>query len=303
MLKRSLSIALTLLFVYSLAIADDAGLHYPHYSINDIGCLSCHYESTENPPEWFTHIPQDLDDTPYNNLCNSCHNNIIATSVKPHSSLTTSTRYHPEKGGWAIECRHCHWVHHQYQTVMYGSPTYLYSGTSTEVTTTTVTQNGASWNSGQYNGYILIPNINQVSYNYLITNTTSDTLTVETSGSHPEPIDLSRTAAGDTFAIIYGKLIRPYIPTPNSGYKQARYFNNNGSNSFADGDTIVDGVCQICHTEANHFLNTGEINPEHGGDGYDHSITVGTYCMTCHPHTTGFSHGGSTGGGNCEECH
>ena len=280
MLKRSLYIVLTLLFVYSMGFADDAGLHYPHYSINGISCLSCHYESTENPPEWFTHVPQDLDDTPYNNLCRSCHNNIIAVSVEPHSSLTTSARYHQDDGGWAIECRHCHWPHHQYQTVMYGSATYLYSGTSTAVTTTTITQTGAGWSAGQYNGYILIPNINQVSYNYLISDTTSDTLTVEISGSYPEPIDLSRTAVGDTFAIIYGKLIRPYIPTPNSGYKQVRYFNNTGSNSFADGDASVDGVCEICHTEANHFLNTGEINPEHGGGGYDHTIAVSTNCIT-----------------------
>ena len=301
MLKKTLLLLLTLFFLNAVVAADDAGLHYPHNDINDISCISCHYAANEDPPEWLTHVPLDIDDTPYNNLCRSCHNDVIAPNVKPHSSLTTSNQYHQGQGGWGIECRECHWPHHQYQTVAYGSASYLYSGTSTNVTGTSLAESGAGWSDDQFNGNILIPNINEPSYNYLIIDTTSDTLTVETTGSHPEPIDLTRTAVGDTFAIIYGKLIRPYIPTPFDGYKQVRFFNANGSNSFADGDTGYDGVCEVCHTQADHFRNTGEVNG--GAGGYDHTSAVGKNCITCHSHTDGFSHGGGSGGGSCQECH
>ena len=301
MLKKILLILLTLLFFNAVVAADDAGLHYPHYDVNNITCFSCHYAASEDPPEWYTHEPQDIDDTPYNNLCRSCHNDVIAPNVNPHSSLTTSNQYHLADGGWGIECRECHWPHHQYQTVAYGSASYLYSGISTNVTGTSLTESGAGWNDDQFNGNILIPNIYEPSYNYLIIDTSSDTLTVESTGSHPEPIDLTRTAVGDTFAIIYGKLIRPFIPTPYSGYKQVRFFKTNGANSYADGDSTYDGVCEVCHTEANHFRNTGEVNG--GAGGYDHTSAVATNCITCHPHTAGFSHGGGVGGGTCEECH
>ncbi|MCB2181051.1 MAG: right-handed parallel beta-helix repeat-containing protein [Desulfobulbaceae bacterium] len=301
MLIRSILTFLFFSFFNAVVFADDAGLHYPHYEMNNIGCLSCHYEVTEDVPDWLTHEPQDLDDTPYNNLCRSCHNDVIAPNVNPHSSQTTSNRYHQEDGGWAIECRECHWPHHQLQVVAYGSDSYLYSGVSTDVTATTLTEVGAGWSDDQYNNKILVPNVNQPSYNYLITDTTSDTLTVEISGSHPEPIDLIKTSVGDTFAIIYGNLIRSTIPTPYSGYKEVRFFNNNGTNSFADGDSTRDGVCEVCHTEANHFRNTGEINA--GAGGYDHTAVAGTNCITCHPHTSGFAHGNGTGSGDCWECH
>ncbi|MCB2181050.1 MAG: hypothetical protein KQH63_03365 [Desulfobulbaceae bacterium] len=301
MLKKTFLITLALSLLNATAFADDAGLHYPHYEINNIGCLSCHYQVTDSLPDWLTHEPQDIDDTPYNNLCRSCHNDVIAPNVNPHSSLTTSSQYHQDEGGWAIECRECHWPHHQFQVVAYGSDSYLYSGVSTDVTTTTLTETGAGWSDDQYNNKILVPNVNQPSYNYLITDTTSDTLTVEISGSHPEPIDLIKTSVGDTFAIIYGNLIRSTIPTPYSGYKEVRFFNNNGTNSFADGDSTRDGVCEVCHTEANHFRNTGEINA--GAGGYDHTAVAGTNCITCHPHTSGFAHGNGTGSGDCWECH
>lgn len=90
MLKKSLYMTLALLFASSAGFADDAGLHYPHNETSNIGCLSCHYQAIEAPPEWFTHVPQDLDDTPYNNLCRSCHNDIIASNEEYFSYYSIS---------------------------------------------------------------------------------------------------------------------------------------------------------------------------------------------------------------------
>jgi hypothetical protein len=162
------------------------------------------------------------------------------------------------------------------------------------VTETTVTRSGGSaWEEDEYAGYIVLPNINQVSYNYMIVSNTADTLTVE------GPIDLTKVTDGvDTLAIIYGNLIKDEIETPNSGTKTVRFFNNTGTNSFADGDSTRDGVCEVCHTQTDHFRNDGnapdQLHDNLGGKS-------GTDCIDCHEHT-GFGHGVG-GGTGCEECH
>jgi cytochrome c553 len=78
------------------------------------------------------------------------------------------------------------------------SLSYAYSGTSTFVNISTLTESGAGWTTDQYQGLILVPNVNELSYNYNIMGNTTDTITVEV------PIDLTKVTTGDTFAIIYG---------------------------------------------------------------------------------------------------
>ena len=125
--------------------ADEVDLDYPHCSTYDIACLSCHYMFedlyTLGWPDWVTHEPTDIDDTPYNNLCRSCHNDVRAPDVKTHSSLTTDDVY----GNWSIECRFCHEPHHQWQLWEHGTESYCYSGTSTSITFNTLTESGAGW--------------------------------------------------------------------------------------------------------------------------------------------------------------
>ena len=85
-------------------------------------------------------------------------------------------------------------------------------------------------------------------------------------------------------------LIREVITTPNSGDKNVKFLYRTGPNSFADGDTTYDGVCEVCHTDTNHHRNDG-TNPDP-----DHY--AGTDCIECHAHFNEFSHGGP-----CELCH
>jgi nitrate/TMAO reductase-like tetraheme cytochrome c subunit len=199
-------------------------LDYPHYGINNIGCDSCHFVYGTEPsllPPWTAHTPQNIDDTQYNTLCWSCHNDIEAPYVKTHSSLQIDNDY----GDWTVECRVCHNPHQQKQFRTYGSASYLYSGTSTEVTTTTITEAGAGWAVDEYKGMVVIGNVAREKYNYKILSNTADTLTVE------GPIDLTKVRAGDTFAIVYGRLIesvirldRIAITPPKSGNRAVRFF-------------------------------------------------------------------------------
>ncbi len=290
---------ITVLAISLMAISANA-LDYPHTGVNNIGCNSCHFVFETEPtllPPWTSQPPQDIDDTAYNKLCRSCHNDIDAPRMKTHSSLQIDNGY----GDWTVECKTCHNPHYQKQFRTYGSVSYLYQGTVSSVTTTTLTRSGANWTTDEYEGLIVVPNISKKDYNYRITGNTNDTLTVE------GPIKLTQVSVGNTFAIIYGKLVKEIIPTPNSGDKAVRFFNSTGTNSFADGNATYDGVCEVCHTQTTHFRNgvygsdPTYSDPLHSNVG----SPAGTNCIRCHNHLNGFGHGGGggTGCGDSTSCH
>lgn len=287
-----------LILLLILITMDAYALDYPHTSVNNIGCDSCHYVYAGEPdllPPWTSHVQQDIDDTPFNTLCWGCHNDIDAPYVRTHSSLQIDISY----GYWTVECRTCHDPHTQPQIREHGSDSYLYSGISTSITSTTLTQDGAGWTEDEYQDRVLIPNVDRTSrlkYGYKITGNTSDTLTVE------GPIDLSRVTPGvDTFAIIYGNIVQSEIildeiidpGVTKTGSSTVRFFYNSGTNSFADGNSTYDGVCEVCHTETNYHTNDGS--------GSVHNTAAD--CTQCHNHVRGFAHGGGGAGGDCEECH
>ena len=266
---------------------------FPHSpNVNNIICFSCHDLGSsfdkllrvDNP-----HPPQDIDDTEFNNLCWSCHNDVVAPSMQTHSSLTTDNGY----GDWAMECRDCHNPHSQAQTG-YGSPAYLATGTVTAITATSLTSSGAGWAADEFAGMVMFPNTpNRRSYK--ITSNTSDTLSLE------GPVDLAWATVGNSYGIVYGKLIKHEIQTPNSGLKPVRFFRPTGANSFADGDASYDGVCEVCHTLTNHFRNDGSA-PDQTHDNVGGA--AGQQCTgACHLHSGGFAHGKGGSGIGCIECH
>ena len=67
-----------------------------------------------------------------------------------------------------------------------------------------------------------------------------------------------------------------------SGNKLVKLFNLVGPNDFADGDLVIDGVCEVCHTETTYHKN----------DGTGAAHNVGQQCTSCHQHSTGFKGGG-----------
>jgi hypothetical protein len=219
-----------------------------------------------------------------------------APYVRTHSSLQIDNSY----GDWTIECRVCHDPHTQRQVRVYGEESYVYEGVVSSITTTTLSESGANWAEDEYKGLVVIPNVERIKYGYKITGNSNNILTVE------GPIDLTEVSAGDTFAIVYGKLIKSTIELEEitgltkTGNRAVRFFRTTGTNSFADGDATYDGVCEVCHTETTHFRNDGTgSNQLHTNVG----TVAGTKCTNCHSHINGFAHAARGGGATCEDCH
>jgi predicted CxxxxCH...CXXCH cytochrome family protein len=276
---KKIIIIILLVSTAVLVTVQSNAMDYPHNEAKSVGCEDCHYIWGSEPSLMIEGLSygNNIDDTHYNALCWSCHDNVTAPLVETHSSLQTDNGY----GDWTVECRDCHDPHGNNQFRTYGSASYIYQGTVSLVDATTLTLTGAGWTNNQFQDHVLIPNVAWDYNNYSITGNTADTLTI--AGT----IDLTRVNPGDTFAIIYGKLIIDTISTPNSGAKTVRFFNSTGSNSFADGDGTFDGVCEVCHTQTTHHRN--DVSG-------DHTHNAGMDCVTCHQHTKGFNVA-------CDTCH
>jgi len=242
-----------LAFTLAISTMFVQALDFPHTDVNNIGCLNCHDIHTFQPGTPLLKMvnsidPGNVDDTAFNNLCWSCHNDAVAPYRRPHSSYVIDTSF----GNWAIECKTCHNPHYNPQLKQYGDESYLHTGYVTAVTASTLTSAGAGWTVDQYAGRVVYPDVSRIpesgntpSYRVVSNSTNTLSLTIEDGFSLT---DVGITA-GDQFAILYGKLIREYIYTPNSGRKPVKFFRDTGTNSFADSDTIYNGVCQVCHTK------------------------------------------------------
>ncbi len=242
----------------------------PHDTSNTVSCSSCHF-TYGSAPSWYTQgtDPGNPDSAyPFNRLCWACHTD--SGFKRTHSNFVIYG-----VADWSRECRECHNPHYQRQSRRWGSSSYLYSNTSTSVTGNTITRTGAGWTDNDWQGMLVIGNTSQPNYNYRILSNNSDTLTVQGT------INTSYVKAGNTFAIVYGKLVKDYI---NS--RDVRFFRDQGANSFADGDGTYDGICEVCHTNTAYHKN----------DGTGASHNAATNCTMCHTHTQGFK-------GSCDVCH
>ncbi|MFA4917151.1 MAG: CxxxxCH/CxxCH domain-containing protein, partial [Syntrophales bacterium] len=157
---------------------------------------------------------------------------------------------------------------------------------SAAVTANSLTKAGAGWTPDQWKGMILIPNVSYQSFNYRILSNTVDTITINTGGG--DAINLTYIKPGQTFAIVYGKLVKEVV-----NGKSVRFFRQTGNKSSADGDATIDGICEVCHTKTqnptNHdprFRNTGSSDNHYAGES----------CKGCHTHTGGFK-------ASCTACH
>lgn len=90
----------------------------------------------------------------------------------------------------------------------------------------------------------------------------------------------------------YGKYIVTDIHTPNNGLKKVIFKGATGQNSFADGDSVYDGICEVCHTQTKYHRNDSTGN---------HTHYKGQDCIDCHPHATGF--GMKANRLQCMDCH
>ena len=315
---KQLMLALPLALIATVANS----LDFPHEPSNPIlpglTCLSCHELGSAEAKMLKPSVPHpemDGDDTNPNNLCWSCHTGPqLAPYRVPHSSKQTGDQFTP----WFIECRACHNPHYQPQFIGYGEASYLASGLISSVIsgnmTSSLTDSSASWSEDEHAGRVVYPNVNAADpetfarvgdLSYRVLGNTATTLTIDGS------INLEQIAPGDNYAVIYGKLIKEQIKVPGSGtpgtWKQVKFFRKSGTNSYADSDSTLDGVCQVCHTKTGHFRNdgTGDDQMHRNANRGNPNGTAGETCTAkCHKHIGGFGHGkGYTNVDLCVECH
>jgi len=79
--------------------------------------------------------------------------------------------------------------------------------------------------------------------------------------------------------------VRETLRTPDRTELPVRFESVTGVNSFADGDGVYDGVCEVCHTSTRYHTRDGSGFVNHSG-GFDRS---GSDCTLCHTHETGFA--------------
>src|SRR4030042_1051836 len=312
--KTTATFVLGLIITLTLPFIATAPTDAPHNASNNINCGSCHGETIMESPFWGTGT--------YDQLCLSCHRRSTGGPYSQTDAPAVTT--HSDSSGSALaECRDCHNPHYQRQKVYKNtdaSNLYLatgkilsceYSGTdqltNKDIRTFHYSDNppityksGTGWDATKlpkktedYRGAILFPNVNKLGYNYPITavNPTAKTITV--TGNLTTECNLFSSA---TFAVIYGQYIKDVLNT-----KTVKFFDQTGTNSFADGDTTYNGVCEVCHTKTENpvthvarFRNTGNQDIDH---------FPGQQCTICHPHTEGFKGSESPGGFSCEVCH
>jgi hypothetical protein len=95
-------------------------------------------------------------------------------------------------------------------------------------------------------------------------------------------LDLDCTVCHDSHGTTSNlHLVREVIETTSSGPRDVIFIQKTGQNSYADGDAVYDGVCEVCHTTTLYHRN------DPSGD---HTHNAATQCTDCHPHGAGFSY-------------
>jgi hypothetical protein len=274
----------------------------PHNASNNMSCGSCHGEGLLQSFWGGSGIYSTYDE-----LCLSCH---TETSGGPYTDKSAPwVMTHSDAGGSALaECRDCHNPHYQRQKVYKNTDAnnlYLatgkiqscvYSGkdpdTNKDISTftfSTITyKTGTGWNAtrlskktGDYRGAILFPNVGKLGYNYPITAVVANTITVNGNLTTECSNDYFNST---TFAVMYGQYIKDAIDVGGVN-KTVKVFDQTGANSFADGDTTYDGVCEVCHTQTKYHRNNGT----------DARHFATSRCTPCHKHMNGLRNSGAEG--------
>lgn len=275
-----------------------AAIDAPHNEANSISCGSCHGQGLLQSPFWGGSMSFD-------DLCVNCHTassgpytDTNAPVARPHSSDTTSETY----GKWTNECRDCHDPHYQKQKNYKNtnaSDLFLASGTFTGhaydggANESTLTYSDITYKPGwdadkvtqKTSGYrrtILFPNVGKLGFSYPVISVDEGAQTITVKGDVRPVYEYITTSS---FALMYGQYIKDKIKD-----KPVKFFDKDGDHSYADGDEVYDGICEVCHTQTKYNRNDGS-----GAEHY-----TGESCNDCHAHTDGLGHGA---GENCIECH
>lgn len=75
-------------------------------------------------------------------------------------------------------------------------------------------------------------------------------------------------------------LVRRSVATPHSGVRDVIFRAREGAHSYADGDSVYDGICEVCHTATAYHRNDAAG---------DHTHAAGENCVRCHSHEFEFA--------------
>lgn len=89
-------------------------------------------------------------------------------------------------------------------------------------------------------------------------------------------------------------MVRNPVETPNSGTRTVIFTAETGANSFADGDSQYDGICEVCHTATKYHRNNSSG---------DHAHNAGQNCTQCHTHENQFIFEHPSASTDCSNCH
>ena len=282
---------------YVIAIA---AIDAPHNDSNNVSCGSCHGQGLLNSPFWGGSMT-------YDQLCLNCHtassgpySDTNAPLVKTHSSENTSENH----GIWSRECRNCHDPHYQKQKNYKSTDSgnlYLATGTITGCEdnldgTSTLTYSSITYKSGwdatrvlektsEYRRAVLFPNVGKLGYSYPVIDIDEVNEEITVSG---DATPVYQYISSSTFAMMYGQDIRNSV---EGG--QVKFFDRKGDNSYADGDTTYNGVCEVCHTQTMYHKNNGTGNYHYPA----------SRCYVCHDHINAFAYDHGEPGKDCEDCH
>ena len=79
--------------------------------------------------------------------------------------------------------------------------------------------------------------------------------------------------------------VKEKVRTTDLTEKAVKFLRYTGVNSFADGDTTYDGICEVCHTKTKYCKRDGTGFANHSS-GANYS---GKSCVSCHTHSSGFA--------------
>ena len=253
-------------------------------------CLSCHNSASvahDKALQGKNHYMTLPVVHPSTIVCTTCHSTLTKTADygRVWEMTTTSDRitYTLQRGGWSYAGNLVPVVYRD--TSLRTGPTYSrdrkqymvdpseYNYDENTGTITFIAQQDPA-------AYIYVT----LDYPYLVKSSQDNKLctTCHTQATHKGENCLDCHSAHNTGNI---KDVRKSVRTPNLSTVTVKFLNYTKANSFADGNSTRDGICEVCHTTTRYYRRDGSGFANHsGGINYD-----GKNCMTCHAHSTGFA--------------
>ena len=252
--------------------------------------------ATTKKPTYGSVTSAENDNRPYAHLkdgklviCVTCHNTMNKYEdfgrTWEYTTRLDDTTFSLQRGGWDFMGRMTPRVYRDSALWSEGGPTYSKDKKVYLVDPSEYVFNEYSgiikFNSSQPSSYYIYASLD---YPYLRASSQGNRLCADchSEATHEGANCLACHQAHET-ANIEG--IRPIIRTPDMLEFPVKFVGFTGMNSFADGDAIYDGICEVCHTRTKYYRRDGSGFVNHSG-GFNYNRKD---CTACHSQSSGFA--------------